>query len=87
MLVLPNTFNDKINSHDLPPYSITNRKPIKANGQVKVILRPEPNSIGFNLIISYVDDFASEILYVEIDDLAPQTTFIYDFDTDTFTVE
>lgn len=75
MLVLPITFNDKINSHDLPPYSITNRKPIKANGQVKVILSPEPNSIGFNLIIS------------DVGDLAPQTTFIYDFDTDAFTLE
>lgn len=82
----PVTFNDKIKSFDLPAYSITNIKPIKAYGEVGVVLRPRRNIIGFNVIISDIDQFASEVVYVEIDNLASETTFIYDFNTDTFVV-
>ncbi len=81
----PNTFADKIVNGYPAPYSSTSIEPIKEYKKVGVILKPIENIKSFNIIIS---DIHSGYQIIDVDlDLKDEIKFIYDFDTETYTIE
>lgn len=81
-----NPFNDKIYNSYAPPFSNTRMELVKGYKKVGVILTPNKNIEGFNIIISRVDIIGLELVNIDLE-LKDEIKFIYDFETDTYILE
>lgn len=84
----PNSFGDKIVSDYSPDYSSTSIEIVKKYKKIGVILKPLKNIISFNFIISDIHIIGKTLLDIDIDiNGREEIKVIYDFDTDTHSIE
>jgi hypothetical protein len=84
----PISFADKIINGYEPYFSSTSIEVVKKYKKVGVILKPIDNIISFNVIISDIYTSGKHLLDIDIDiDEGKDIKVIYDFDTNTHTIE
>jgi hypothetical protein len=84
----PDSFAEKIVSDYSPDYSSTSIEIVKKYKKIGVILKPIKNINSFNFIISDIHSVGRILLNIDIEiNEREQIRVIYDFDTNTHTIE